>query len=142
MAILLCIAMPDDTVTSYLPSNGITYIYTTENLVAPECTSIPSGNGYIIKCDSTCSHALLTQLNKNKVLGVSFEIPNCDFNTLTQKLNLQLICSQIVEDIVFVYGYSPRLSKFITVDGEKINIQVAKRGDIVKVGYPLILDSV
>ena len=46
-----------------------------------------------------------------------------------------------VDDEIIYEGYTNRLINYRVVNGNKINIQIACRGGITIVGYPLIYDS-
>ena len=124
--------------TDYIDS---IFVYTTENLNAPNVTSIKSGKGYILSCDGNYINNLYQMLDKSKIVGISCEVDNLNLDEFINRFDLKIRLQEKIDSIEFIYGYSHKLSKFVTIDNEKINIQIAKVGKRIKIGYPLILDS-
>ncbi len=118
-------------------------IFTTQRVDLPNSTCIDSGLGYIIKGNLNSLNTTLTKLDNSLIRGVSIEF-TYDTTILTDivnRLSITKVDTQDIGDIQFVYGYSPMLPLFTTIDNQKINIQIAKEKDYLKIGYPLILDG-
>lgn len=64
-----------------------------------------------------------------------------DIDYLIRKLNIQVKDEQNFSNIRTIYGYSARLGEGVKLSGEKVNIQIARRGSTITVGTPLILGS-
>lgn len=142
IALILLMCMPEFNITNIEVLNGTYYFFTTENYEDSNSLSVSSGNGYVISCKSEFASQLYRNLDKNKIVGISVETSDIDINSLVEKLNIEVCQTQNLKDISFIYGYSNRLTHFVTVDNQKINIQIAKTLDKIKIGYPLIFDSV
>ena len=141
-AIMLLLNIPNTNFLNCLTfTDGTFSFYTTENYTAQQCHTLKCGNGYIISCESNLAHFLYNKLNKQKLLGISIETSADNMKKIIDELDFKMETTQNCGDILFSYGYSTKLDKFVTIDGKKINIQIAKRGEKIKIGYPLILDS-
>ena len=75
--------------------------------------------------------------------GETFVFEGCDedIKALLTKLNATIIQTQNVGGAEVIYAHSPRLRGGVIAGGEKINMQIAKRGSVVTVGVPVIAGS-
>lgn len=55
--------------------------------------------------------------------------------------NAEIIFTEETDDAVIIYAYSKKIPYEKIVSGKKINLQIAKRNDVIKVGSPLIYGS-
>ena len=62
-------------------------------------------------------------------------------NEIKETLNLKIIKTTNVENIVLITGFSPLLHKFIKIGSALVNVQIAITQNKVVIGYPLILHS-
>ena len=70
-----------------------------------------------------------------------FEGSDEDIKALLNKLNATILQTQSVGGVEIIYGHSRRLKGGVIVEGEKINIQIAKRGGVITAGTPIIFGS-
>ena len=61
---------------------------------------------------------------------------------LKKTLKLCVKFEETLENIYFLYAYSPAFSEFTTYNGEKINVQIALTNNKIHFGVPLILGSI
>ena len=122
---------------------GTYTFYTLENFEDEQVEVIQCGNGFLVSCDNQVATEIYTELDKELLQGESFCFDGDlqDIYQLLYKLNVTETSIEQVEDIYIIYGYSSMLGNSVEVDGEKINIQIALREDIITVGTPLILGS-
>jgi len=64
-----------------------------------------------------------------------------DIEALIKKLRVKTLFTQKVGSIDIIYGYSPRLKGGVYLDGQKVNLQIARRGEVITAGTPVILGS-
>ena len=55
--------------------------------------------------------------------------------------NAKIIFTEETDDAVIIYAYSKKIPYEKIVSGKKVNLQIAKRNDVIKVGSPLIYGS-
>ena len=72
---------------------------------------------------------------------VVFTGNNQDIERLIYTKRVEVLSTQTVAGVEIIYGFSTRLMGGVLVDGEKINIQIARRGSTITVGSPLIFGS-
>jgi len=137
---LIILLTPFNTKLDFV-NTGTYYFYTTENFQNVMVTNIKSGQGYIISCDSDKIKEVYPLLDKKQIAGISGCFDNFDMDSFTKKYQLQIKFYEQIGDITFIYGYTKQLEKYVVVDNERINIQIAKNQYCTKIGYPLILDS-
>ncbi|MBR4270185.1 MAG: hypothetical protein IKQ31_00705 [Clostridia bacterium] len=123
---------------------GTFNIFTTQNATITDTTTVDSGMGYIIKGKLCNLNKTLKQLNSTQIRGVSVEFDSSknEVEKLISKYRIRKISAEELETTSFIYGYTPYLPLYSTIDGKKINIQIAYSDNHVKIGYPLILDGV
>lgn len=61
-----------------------------------------------------------------------------DLNTCIKVFDAEIIFTETVENTVSVYLYSPKIRRYKTVKGEKVNLHVALCENYVAMGSPLI----
>lgn len=55
--------------------------------------------------------------------------------------NAEIIFTEETDDAVIIYAYSKKIPYEKIVSGKKVNLQIAKRNGVIKVGSPLIYGS-
>ncbi len=55
--------------------------------------------------------------------------------------NAEIIFTEETDDAVIIYAYSEKIPYEKIVKGKKVNLQIVKRNDVIKVGSPLIYGS-
>jgi hypothetical protein len=86
------------------------------------------------------------QVERLKITGVKAEsvrFQGCekDITDIISKLKIDVRFKQVLNGVEIWYGYTYRLRGYILIDGVKTNIQLAKRGNTVTAGTPVILGS-
>jgi len=73
--------------------------------------------------------------------SIVFKRTEEDVESLLSRMRVTVVYTQSVGGADVIYGYSNRLRGGVVIEGEKINVQFAMRGDTVTVGTPLIFGS-
>ena len=79
----------------------------------------------------------------DNTLGVAYLYPKDRMSEqlLMNKLSIDVIYTQDLEDGVTYYGSSKAGGRSVYIDGEEINVQVVKNKNYIIVGFPLIMGS-
>lgn len=64
-----------------------------------------------------------------------------DVMLLVDSLAIAIIDIQYIDNVMIVYGYSPRLGGCISYKGNKCNVQIAYSEGTISVGLPVILSA-
>lgn len=104
--------------------------------------AVSVGYGYIVPCGSASS------IRKNvngcgKIDGMSakLDLSDRELDELLAELRFAQSSCRVYGDSKVLCGYSPLLCGGVTLDGEKINLQISVRGNTVVLGSPLIMES-
>ena len=109
--------------------------YSTDNVNGKQITrKIQNGAGYIYYCDGENAGGLRTLFTN--IDGESIALQNINTARVFKILNYKRVSADTHGNI---YGYSNRGRAYIRSGNKKINLQVSVRGDIVTVGWPVIL---
>jgi len=115
----------------------------TQNFEHPHADVTKNGSGLIVRTSG--EHALQVATAAQVFSGEAMEFDAIwldeALNTLNNRLNMSPVNSYTVGDIQIFNYFSSKLSTFVTVDGQRSNIQVAIREDRVVIGIPMILHS-
>lgn len=82
-----------------------------------------------------------TKVDSKELVGESLKIENFEPISALKKLNAKIVKTEYVEDRIIIYAYSPLINKVVTVDNQKVNLQIAQTEDYTVLGWPLILGS-
>lgn len=82
-----------------------------------------------------------TKVNSKELVGESLKIENFEPISALKKLNAKIVKTEYVLDRTIIYAYSPLINKVVTVDNQKVNLQIAQTNDYTILGWPLILGS-
>lgn len=106
------------------------------------CLCTNSGCGTIIQTNFKNAQKIKKEINNIQGESYCFKVSDEEIiNKILNLFNAVIVKQQELEDLKIVYGYSAKLDKFVTDEGEKINLQICKNGTNVTVGYPIILGS-
>lgn len=94
---------------------------------------------YNLSFSKALSKHFLTGNSKGQ--SIRFLGNDSDVKELLDKMEIQIVDRQNLANITIIYGYTVKLGKPVTLKGQKVNIQIAKRGASITVGTPLILGS-
>jgi len=146
--IAVCISLVFFSVnTSYNPQleklgSGEYQIYSTETVTSPLITKVINlGFSYIYHTDTNNAadlRKLFTYIDGESIILTD---SNLTAEHVLLILNYHPISAWQNGELVSTYAYSIRSKNFITNDNKKINLQIAQNGNILTVGWPVILGS-
>ena len=125
-------------------------IYSTQEVVSEFITKrIETGIGYIYYCSSDAAEKVRALFNKIDGESIKLYIENhgrqwqSQLDDILQKLDYHYHkISETYDGIIRIYyAYSNRVKDFINIGKDKINLQIAQRGDVIVIGWPVILGS-
>lgn len=64
-----------------------------------------------------------------------------DEKNIIGDFNAETVFTEEIKDAVIIYAYSEKIPYEKIVNGKKVNLQIVKRNDVIKVGSPLIYGS-
>ena len=73
--------------------------------------------------------------------GVSTVVSDLSVEDVLNTLMIEIQFCEHVENVVCFYGYSPQIASFVTLNGKRVNVQIASNGEYLKIGSPLIFGS-
>ncbi len=117
--------------------NAVVNIYCRNTSI--ECINL--GMGYQVTCsaDSFCS--VVKNCADIDGISVSFSGGLNDIAELAERLKAESVSSQKLDDLYVECFNSPCLQRGVTLDGKRVNLQIAYSNGVITVGYPLILGS-
>ncbi|MDE5756360.1 MAG: hypothetical protein K2I23_04650 [Clostridia bacterium] len=79
----------------------------------------------------------------DNTLGVAYIYPKDKISedTLVDKLSIDIVFTQDLEDGVTYYGKTKAGGKSVYIDKQEINVQIVSNKDNIIVGFPLIMGS-
>ena len=121
---------------------GTFFIHSRELVHSPLITStIPAGIGFIYQMPSKHVNTVRSLFNNIDGESITLDTPKSS-DQILRMLGYTMVQAQgTYETIRVVYAYSSRGRNFLTIDGTRINLQIATRGDRVTIGWPVILGS-
>ncbi len=103
-------------------------------------TTSPVGDNYINL--GTCVMNIGEINNSVPLLGESMTIQNFEPVDALKKLNAKLVKVEQLEDgTTIFYAYTDKINKNVTIENNKVNIQIAFYDEYSIIGWPLILGS-
>lgn len=78
-------------------------------------------------------------VKKTKVEGLEFYISALTKDEILKLLKATVLSESVVEGMQITYAYSPYYQNSVTLDGKKVNLQIAERDGEIIAGFPLIL---
>jgi len=117
-------------------------IFTKQKYQIQNCTWTDYGSGFYATCDSQNAYNILSQIDNVVGVSVVFNGNENDVETISKLLNLSTIKKQdITSELTTRLGYSPSISTYSIIDGERCNVQIALHNGIITLGCPMILGS-
>ena len=115
--------------------------YATQNVQNQNATVIQNGNGFLISTNSQNATEILADINAHNIQGESFCFNGNadDAQNILHSLNAKIMTQECFEDFKVFYAYSPKLEKYVLINLQKINIQIAMKNGKITVGSPIIL---
>ena len=136
---VLIYAMPKnfDSYISDVTSCGSVSIYCMQS----DIDGIDMGNGKIVTCAAGELRTTLKQCSGVQGVSVSFDGNEQDVERIADLLHLDIVSNYELCGLVVTCGVSSRIRGGVTVDGNRVNVQIAYKDGVVTVGSPLILGS-
>ena len=94
-----------------------------------------------VYCRQTSLQRILTDCDKVDGVSVTFEGGRSDVDRVAQALGVNGIAEYQLDDVSVFCGYSYKINGGVTLDGNRVNVQIAFGKGTVTVGSPLILGS-
>ena len=99
----------------------------------------PISNNYIFL--GSC-YMNIGEVNSNDIVGESMIIENFEPIAAIEELNGKIIFTEFLDTgASVIYAYTDQIGRYVNVNGEKVNIQIAQYNDYSVIGWPLILGS-
>lgn len=138
----VCVNKRDKTIFEhqFLSQNVAYCLYTNDNIkIDDDITITDNGASKMIVCDPQKVTKIKNELSN--IYGESVTIYNANDADMAyiNKICKTKIFQETFDNLIIFYCYDARLSKFVTIDGKKINMQVAISNDNITIGYPIIL---
>ena len=83
----------------------------------------------------------LVDITNQDVLGEGLVFDSLDINEFEKVNNLKLVSKEKVGGIQIYNYYSFLMPKYVVLNNQRVNVQIAICDGYYKLGYPLILDS-
>lgn len=100
-----------------------------------------NGTMSIISCNARDVEKIKPQLVDIEGESICFLGTKNDALNFLGQYNHKVVFSEIVDDIVVIYAYSPQIDNYVFVNNEKVNLQLAFNNGKITVGTPMILGS-
>lgn len=124
-------------VLSYVNCNASVNIFCRKT----SCNSVDLGLGRQVTCSIAEFQTVLSGCYGVDGVSVSFSGSMQDVNAIVNRLQATQINCQQLDDLYVACYTSNRLQGGVTLDGKRVNLQIAYRNGCITVGYPLILGS-
>lgn len=99
----------------------------------------PISNHYIFL--GSC-YMNIGEVNSNDIVGESMIIENFEPIAAIEELNAKILFTEFLDTgASVIYAYTDQIGRYVNVNGEKVNIQIAQYNDYSVIGWPLILGS-
>lgn len=82
-----------------------------------------------------------SDIRKSKVLGESFVCDASNFERLLKTLKADIVKKETIEGRFIVYAYTAHNRNYVTLQNNKVNLQICINDEQMTVGWPLILGS-
>ena len=145
LAFLMCliIIMPNYNCTfvSYVRADSdVSFFLLNKTEQLPRfCSQVDIGSGAIVKCKGSVATDVAKSLNF--ITGISFTFCGGDkeIDDFLKRVDAVVLNCESVGNISSCFAYSRKLSNGIRVDGNLVNIQIARNGNTITIGSPIIL---
>lgn len=105
------------------------------------CDSISTGLGYQVTCSVAEFKQTVSSCNQIDGVSVSFSGTADDVDAILARLQATAVSVQQLDGLYVACCVSNRLQGGVTLDGKRVNLQIAYSDGTITVGYPLILGS-
>lgn len=128
----------------FFPDNAVYSFYVPEKVNALENVElINNGNSTIVNCSVGNAGKLRGYFNRIDGESVSYNVSNTSYalQSILSDLKAVTLSTQSLGELNIIYAYSEYFDNCVTIDGMRINVQIAVNKLKVTVGTPLILGS-
>lgn len=122
-------------VLNYADCNAVVNIYCRQTA----CDSVNTGLGRQVTCAVDDFTQIFAKCSNVDGLSVRFDGDLNDVDKIVNRLQAKVVSCQQLDDLLVLCCASPVLKGGVTLDGKRVNVQIALCGGTVTVGYPLIL---
>lgn len=122
-------------ILNYTEYNATVNIYCRQT----SCDSIGTGLGRQVTCAVADFNKTLLSCDNIDGVSVSFDGTVQDLNAILRRLQATQVSAQQLDGLFVACYHSNRLQGGLTLDGKRVNLQIAIHDDTITVGYPLIL---
>ena len=102
---------------------------------------IDMGSGKIVECNVSDFNNALEHCQDVDGFSVSFSGTDKDVERIIRLFKLKVTSTLDINGLQIVCGNSSKLTGGVTLDGQRVNLQIAYKDGTVTVGSPLILGS-
>lgn len=145
LLLLSCIVLlPDkNPVFSFSSELDANYCFYTSNacIDAKEVNVVKNGDMYFVSCESNIAKKIKQQLDSVDGESISFQGTKNDALNFLSQFDYEIVFSEVVEDIFIIYAYCPKITNYVYVNNQKINIELAVNKSNITIGTPLIIGS-
>ena len=109
----------------------------------PSAEVIPNGGGSLVRCGYADYKKVRAALREISGVSIRFTGGQRDVEAAIEALEIKAVIAESLDEegIVSYYGFTFKLKNRIKADNKFINVQIAKKGDTITIGYPIILGS-
>ena len=101
--------------------------------------ALDMGSGKIVQCSVTDLERVVARCKDVYAFSASFVGTTQDVERIVQLFNLKVTSTLSIDGLQVVCGNSAKLTGGVTLDGARVNLQIAYKDGTVTVGSPLIL---
>lgn len=123
--------------------NCLEYVfYSKEKASFYNCKIVDVGFGSIITCNENNAQNIKRQINDLSGESCLIKIENKDeILNIINKMSAKIISQNEIDGLHIIEAYSSKLSKFVYVSENKVNLQFAFKDNLLTIGYPVIMGS-
>ncbi len=118
------------------------YLNTKQNTIPSFATSVDNGQGQIVNCDIKFKDQL--NFDDDQVAGTEIKLDahRYSFEQVCNILNFRIKQKYNFSDgLKTFYGESDYTDKYLYIKKDRINCQIAQSGDVIHIGFPILLGS-
>jgi len=115
------------------------FLLTKANQLPRFCSQVDLGCGAVIKCKGAVASETAKLLDS--ITGISFTFSGGDkeIDDFLKRVDAVVLNYESVGSITSCFAYSRKLKNGIRVDGNLVNIQIARNDNTITIGSPIIL---
>lgn len=139
--ILLLFCAPTSDFLGNLPSeSGRVSFCVNERVEILDANITQNGSGYIISAPTDRARVVQNALRPEIIQGVIYmSTQKIDISEYLGRIGATIYEEENIDGMHFICAFSPQFSRFVSYNGQKINIQIAISPELTTIGYPLIL---